>query len=148
MATMTMDYPTPFWTTFYSIPRDHERALDQIEAEYGPAARGDLEDLVRRNRIMSLFSGPPPFGHDAPPYYLAYVLRLYQIVTGTEHDHQWYQESFDRMRDQFSPTSDSDSDYDPSDSEYDSDSSFEDDDASSVSSSDSTDTTIEFLEGI
>lgn len=144
-----MDFPTPFWTTFYGIPRDHDRALDLIEAEYGPVARGDLEELVRRNRIMSLFSGPPPFGHDDPPHYLAYVLRLYQIVTGTENDRQWYQETFDRMREQYSMSeSDSDSDYDSSDYDSDSDDYDSDDDASSVASSDSTSTTIELLEGI
>jgi hypothetical protein len=148
MSTMTMALPTPFWTTFYGVPREHDRALDQIEAEYGLEARRDLEDLVRRNRIMSLFSGPPPFGHDDPPHYLAYVLRLYQVVTGTEHDHLWYQETTARMRDMYSSTEDSDdSDYEPSDSTESTDFT-DDDDMSSVGSSDSTDTTIEFLEGI
>jgi len=148
---MAMTLPTPFWTTFYGVPREHDRALDQVEAEYGPEARGDLEELVRRNRIMTLFAGPPPFGHDDPPHYLAYVLRLYQIVSGTEHDQEWYQQTMERMREQYSESSDSDSDYDPfldSDSDSDSDYFSDDDDASSQSSSDSTDTTIEVMEGI
>ena len=145
MATMAL--PTPFWTTFYGIPRDHDRALDQIEEEFGPEARGDLEELVRRNRIMSLFAGPPPFGHDDPPHYLAYVLRLYQIMTGTEHDRQWYDETTERMREQYtSMDSDSDSDYETSEA-TDVSEDTDDDDDSSIHSSDS-ESTIEFLEGI